>query len=323
MKLYFFSIVIALFLVLFSSVSKADYTVCNDDGPAYKVTYIQVVPNGTDCVVPSGCYIHVGLGFRETLYMGQMRLEFVIYNMFFVGPCSGLSQECKDNITKLAMMGIAQDPYFQIKMGLLPHVGTYCYDRAFFKIATCWQYGTHSNPIRIGWEPCDSECCEGRYRICRNNIPNTGSSWSIERLNLLQNYSDNCVGTCEFFGCESSMPSFWDDVGTFEDVKDISGWTPKSSILDNQLFDKKINISPSPTDDYVNIQFSGDKSSLYNLKVLNNNGETVYSQENISFNKSENQSIRFNASQLSSGLYLVQLIGNQGDFRYDKFIISK
>lgn len=324
-NVFFYVVVFTICFLLFNPVAKAEYVnVCLEEGAEYEGTYGQWYTDGFGCDLPPGCYLHVNFAFRDVPIAGQMSLEIVIYSIYFVGPCAGLSQECEDAKYKLAMMAIAQYPDLQIRMGLYDYIGTWCYNRAYYKMSSCWTAVQYYNPIRFGWEACGAECCTGKYEICKHVGVTGTDGWSVEKISGLQTVTDNCQGTCVFNSCESTMPpEKWEQIGTFQDIKGISGWTPKSSIQEIQQPDLKIYISPNPTDDFINIQFSGDKSSIYVLKVLNNNGKTVYSQDNISFNKSEIQSVNFNASQMSSGIYLVQLIGNQGDFRYDKFIISK
>ena len=99
------------------------------------------------------------------------------------------------------------------------------------------------------------------------------------------------------------------------DFKSLTGYSDQIIVTDNELTgiaDITSEVSgqlyPNPVGDELNIELNTEKSDNITLEIYNYSGQIVYS-ENNNLNSGSN-SLKLDASQLSSGVYFVRIIGN-------------
>ena len=72
----------------------------------------------------------------------------------------------------------------------------------------------------------------------------------------------------------------------------------------------KVNIYPSPAQDYVIINLVSDANQITKIRIVNLLGEVVYEYENLPFN----EDLKIDCSHFKAGLYLVEINTKAGEF---------
>lgn len=85
----------------------------------------------------------------------------------------------------------------------------------------------------------------------------------------------------------------------------------------DQSLEQSIHIYPSPASSYVNLTVAGNYGTL-NAEVYNSIGERVIAPATLSSN-----TIRFDVNNLSTGNYIVKVIGEDGRYATSQFTVSK
>jgi len=81
-----------------------------------------------------------------------------------------------------------------------------------------------------------------------------------------------------------------------------------------------IEIFPNPTDGLFTVRVKSENNEQVNLKIINSLGLEVYSENNISLDKTFETEV--NLSNYSEGLYYINLYSNEVNF-LKKIIIQK
>jgi len=108
------------------------------------------------------------------------------------------------------------------------------------------------------------------------------------------------------FGCENFA----------DETIIVDGCTGISEVVDGMF----IEIFPNPTDGIFTIRVKSENSEQVNLKIINNLGIEVYTENNISLNNTYETEI--NLSEFSEGLYYINLYSNEVNY-LKKIIIQK
>jgi phospholipid N-methyltransferase len=82
-------------------------------------------------------------------------------------------------------------------------------------------------------------------------------------------------------------------------------------VNETKLFGESVNIYPNPVSDYMNVDFSFNKSTKVTMNIYNAVGSLVKSD---SFVTERGQSTVVNTKDLSTGIYLVKFESANGSF---------
>jgi len=110
-----------------------------------------------------------------------------------------------------------------------------------------------------------------------------------------------------------------DDNLSMEITFNIKDNTAYLSVSDNQLFMAELgDIYPNPVDKTAYLEFTLEKDSEINVRILNQMGQTI---EQFDFTLSRGEQIKqFKTDQLPSGVYSLQLIDSKGNMALKKFV---
>jgi len=97
-----------------------------------------------------------------------------------------------------------------------------------------------------------------------------------------------------------------------------SGRIEQRSVRDKLLTDR-LSIYPNPAKDEVNIVIEIPKNEKGELSIVNLQGQTITSYK-VNVNRN---SVKINAKQLKSGIYIVKYISDMGIQSIEKLIIDK
>ncbi len=90
-----------------------------------------------------------------------------------------------------------------------------------------------------------------------------------------------------------------------------------SSIKEKYVETSEISISPNPSQDFIDIQMDNSNSKVYSVSIKNSQGKEVYKE--VMQNKNTRSTSKVNLSDLSSGVYIVQIMADKSVF-YKKLI---
>ena len=112
----------------------------------------------------------------------------------------------------------------------------------------------------------------------------------------------------------------WTDVNPAENYNyyriksiDINGQKVFSKLVKVLMGDKPImTVKPNPiTNNIINLQMTGIKTGLYNIRLLNTNGQVIYSTQIKHLANTANEQINLN-NQIAEGLYRLEIITAEG-----------
>ena len=100
-----------------------------------------------------------------------------------------------------------------------------------------------------------------------------------------------------FNGYDSLSYMLYDGQSLSEEVTAVFYVDQNTSINNNFVSSKnKINLSPNPCDDYLNVR---SENSISSIQIFNSNGRL---EKSVNFNSSE---LTINVSDLSAGIYYI------------------
>lgn len=147
-------------------------------------------------------------------------------------------------------------------------------------------------------------------QVTRNSCPNEDPYWgSVDPTDMVQNYMDYSHDSCmNMFseGQKTRMYSFLyaDPIrfGLFNSQGGCNG----VGINETATFDKYFSIYPNPTDGIVNVNYFGIENANMTIEILDLTGKVVSSYVTSSYNYT------LDLSQLSAGIYTMQIVGDGG-----------